>query len=327
MDWLSTFVFTFMNTQSRMYLSLQEPFQAFIRQKSLEVTSPASVKDIAYFTQLLMQGLTILFPDQTLEQIGLSQLLSYVEWLEKGANGRKLSKATIKRKAVMYMRHTFARLYEAGMITNNPALQLRYRKRVRYQPTPRITRQHLALLEKALEGNDYLKWLMRAIVHLLLDTGMRNEELCNLKDADLALEAKQINIVYGKGGSSGKLGFGSKTQAAIQDYLAAKATLAERNVSRLFVNSQGHILTKTYLAHLFQDYGQKAGIPKLSPHQFRVTFAVELFLKGESPFTVQAALRHTTLDMTYRYMRLAEEERTALRCSIASVSDDLLGSK
>ena len=168
---------------------------------------------------------------------------------------------------------------------------------------------------------------MRAVVHLLLDTGMRNEELCNLHDADLAIETKQINIVYGKGGSSGKLGFGSKTQAAIQDYLAARANLTRRNPDRLFVNSQGHVLTNTYLAHLFQDYGQKAGVPKLSPHQFRVTFAVELFLKGESPFTVQAALRHTTLDMTYRYMRLADEERTALRCSIASVSDDLLGSK
>ena len=56
-----------------------------------------------------------------------------------------------------------------------------------------------------------------------------------------------------------------------------------------------------------------------------MTFAVELFLKGESPFTVQAALRHATLDMTYHYMRLAEQERTAVRCAIANLSGELLG--
>ena len=158
----------------------------------------------------------------------------------------------------------------------------------------------------------------------LLDTGIRNEELCNLADSDLDIAANRINIRYGKGGSSGRLGFGANTHTAIQDYLAVRAALSNGSTGRLFVNSQGRGLTKTHLAHLFTACGKRAGIPRLSPHQLRVTFAVELFLKGESPFTVQAALRHKTLDMTYRYMRLAEEERTALRCSISSVSDELL---
>ncbi len=312
------------STDSPMAQSLREPVETFIRQKKLEVTSPASVKDIVYFTNLLVKGLTTLFPEQTLSQVGLKHLLAYVEWLESNSAGHRMSKATIKRKAVMYARHMFARLHEDAVISVNPAQQLRYRKRVRYQPTPRVTREHLALLDKALESDAYLSKLMRAIVHLLLDTGIRNEELCNLVDSDLDLAANRINIRYGKGGSSGRLGFGANTHVAIQDYLTLRAALSSGNAGRLFVNSQGRGLTKTHLAHLFTACGKRAGIPRLSPHQLRVTFAVELFLKGESPFTVQAALRHKTLDMTYRYMRLAEEERTALRCSISSVSDELL---
>ena len=53
--------------------------------------------------------------------------------------------------------------------------------------------------------------------------------------------------------------------------------------------------------------------------------AVEAFLNGADVFEVQALLRHEDIAMTLHYMRLAEEEKNAIRCAKDSLSDKLLG--
>lgn len=312
-------------TSTPMSDSLEIHIERFLRQKRLEVSSPASMEDITYFTNLIVEGFTTLFPDLTLKQLTSAHILSYIEWLESEQSGHRLSKATIKKKAVMYLKHFLGRLCEEGELDRNPAATVRYRPRVKYTATPRIARHHLVQLYKALAGDDYRNILMRAVIHLFLDTGLRNDELCRLIMAQLDLPGQRIHLLTGKGGKTAPMGFGPRTRLALSSYLAVREGVSSKHGERLFLNSKGGCLTPTHLDKLLKRYASLANIPSISAHQFRVTFAVELFLKGESPFTVQAALRHATLDMTYHYMRLAEQERTAVRCAIANLSDDLLG--
>ncbi len=78
--------------------SLKVHMDLFIRQKRLEVSSPASIDDITFFTNILVEGFTALFPDLTIHQITSTHILSYIEWLEGDQSGHRLSKATIKKK-------------------------------------------------------------------------------------------------------------------------------------------------------------------------------------------------------------------------------------
>jgi len=56
----------------------------------------------------------------------------------------------------------------------------------------------------------------------------------------------------------------------------------------------------------------KAQASKVGPHTFRHTFAVEFIRAGGDAFSLQRLLGHTTLEMTRRYVHLAQTDlRTA----------------
>ena len=111
---------------------------------------------------------------------------------------------------------------------------------------------------------------------------MRSDELCRLMLAQLDLANQRVQLSIGKGGKVAPMGFGPKTNHALVAYLKAREGLRNKHGERLFLNSRGGNLTPIHLDKLLKRYAKLANIPSISAHQFRVTFAVELFLKGES---------------------------------------------
>ena len=302
--------------------TLHAHIEQFLQAKQLEVTSPRSIQDMAYFLRLIEEGLTTLYPNVSIEQLTPIQLRSLVEWWDQGKSGRNVQKATIK-KALMFMKYFFRWLQDEQVIDRNPSEKLRYKPRVKYTPTARIQRSDIQKLLLATAGNQYLDKLAHVVVRVLLDTGMRAHELCALKLENAQLLASRIQINVGKGGKTGVIGFGKQTRQALDDYLLVRSALSRSVGDLLIVNSHGARMTERNLDRLLKSYSEKAGVSPVSAHQFRVTFAVEQFLAGASIIAVQSALRHSSIDMTLHYLRLAEQERHAMSCAMTSVVDAL----
>lgn len=144
----------------------------------------------------------------------------------------------------------------------------------------------------------------RAILLLMLDTGLRATELCDLKIEDLDNRNNRIYVRKGKGMKERLLPFSPRTGQMIWRYLATRKDT--QPTDPLFTGRLNRPMTRTKLAEMFQGIGKRAGVANVHPHRFRHTFAIEYLKNGGNAFALQAMLGHNSLETVKIYLRLAQ---------------------
>jgi len=110
-----------------------------------------------------------------------------------------------------------------------------------------------------------------AIICLLIDTGLRASELCNLRLADVDLQRGWLKAIV-KGGDEGVGLFTEYTTLQLAAWLSVRQTYA--NDETLFVSLRGgKRLTRQGLKCELRKLGTRAGVVGLCPHRFRRAFA------------------------------------------------------
>jgi integrase/recombinase XerD len=171
------------------------------------------------------------------------------------------------------------------------------------------------LLPKAMDPEDVKKLLMvlhhirnRAMILLLLRTGMRIGELLNTTVNDLNLRERKIVIPLAEKTQVGRVVYFSDD--ARETLLA---WLAERKPDRqhLFYAHHRDSISYTAVRTQFHKYLAKAGLSQkgYSLHSLRHTFATELLNAGMRLECLQQLLGHTNLEVTRRYARLTDKTR------------------
>lgn len=204
------------------------------------------------------------------------------------------------------LRVTFNWLEKRGYIAESPMARL---------PKPRAARTVVdtfsrddvhAIIKAAKAGRHPRRDV--ALVTLLLDTGLRIGEATNLKLDD-------VRWTDGVLAASGKTGprsvpFGRRTKAALKLYIDRKRKAVSPRVREVFLTRSGYVLTAHAGSQQISAIVREAGVKvrKKGPHTFRHTFAVEFIRAGGDAFTLQRLLGHTTLDMTRRYVHLADSD-------------------
>jgi len=145
----------------------------------------------------------------------------------------------------------------------------------------------------------------RAMVLLLLDTGMRRAELCALRVRDLELDAQRVRV-FGKGSKERMLPLGQRTARALWRYLTQRGGEGD---DPLFVTPDGGELRGDAVRLLIRRIGDQAGVtPPATVHRFRHTFAVTYLRNGGDIYTLQAMLGHTSLEMVRHYLQIAQAD-------------------
>lgn len=160
----------------------------------------------------------------------------------------------------------------------------------------------------------------RAILLLLLDTGLRVSELVWISLADLRPDGSLK--VLGKGARERLVPVGAAARGAIGRYLDERGRLAPE--APLFLGEAGERLTVSGVQQLLGRLKARAGIgARCNPHTFRHTFAHRYLVNGGDVFSLQRILGHASLDMVRRYVALADLD-VANRHRVASPADRLL---
>ena len=148
----------------------------------------------------------------------------------------------------------------------------------------------------------------RAMILLLLRTGMRIGELLNTKVIDVYLADKKIMVYEGEKNRKGRA-------VCISDDAcqALQAWLDKRDSQKEYlIYAQGrHHMSYNNARVIFKKYLTRAGLQHkdYSLHCLRHTFATELLNAGMRIECLQQLLGHSSLEMTLRYARLSDKTR------------------
>lgn len=145
----------------------------------------------------------------------------------------------------------------------------------------------------------------RAIILLLVDTGIRNEEMCTARLRDLDRRNQRLHV-FGKGAKERHVQFSSRTHQALWRYLALRPNANMGDP--LFLLETDRPFNRHRLLDLMQTIGTRAGVMNVTIHRFRHTFAIQYLRNGGDPYTLQRLLGHSTLDMVKRYLAIAQSD-------------------
>jgi site-specific recombinase XerD len=159
----------------------------------------------------------------------------------------------------------------------------------------------------------------RGIILLLVDTGMRASELCNLRVGDLDLKNRTI-LVLGKGDKEREVRISSRTAQTIWRYLATRDDAGSPKAF-LFTTHEGFCISRHSLRRMLKRTGDRAGVRGANVHRFRHTFAIQLLRNGGNIFALRRMLGHSSLEMVDTYLDISQADVEAVHQEASPVAN------
>lgn len=213
-------------------------------------------------------------------------------WLAKMQRTVSLSTTESYRTSLNSL---FVWLHSEGFIENNPMINVKPIK----HPDPikkSFTPVEVDSLKSACKNK-----LERAMIELLLSSGLRCEELCELKWENINFITKDITVVEGKG---------NKNRITMMDDVAKKYLLEYRSsltyesdyVFAVRYGGKIKVRTTDSVWCRLKDIAKRAGVDEVHPHKFRHTFATTLYKRGLDVRMIQKLLGHSNINTTMIYI-------------------------
>ncbi len=195
-----------------------------------------------------------------------------------------------------------------GFLEDSPLKNVKRPKVVQEQVRPFTQEQIQALL--AACGETTAPERNRAIILMLLDTGLRVSELCSLRRADVKANTTEITVI-GKGGKERSVYLGKTARRALRLYLVKTGRVEDDQPLFLAEGGYGREgLTPQGIRFLMKDLQGKSGVEgvRVSPHTLRHSFAISFLRAGGNLFELQRLMGHSDLAVLRKYVALSQSD-------------------
>ena len=210
-------------------------------------------------------------------------------------------------------------LVNEGFIEKSPMQTIKPPRIPRKVVKP-FSRQDIDNLLLVCSGTRFLDVRNRAMVLILLDTGLRLAELAGIQVEDINLDRETIRVM-GKGAKERIVRVGKTAQKALLRYVLMR----DDGYPCLWVSGERRPMTKPGIQVTIKRLCHRAGVTdaRPGPHTFRHTAAISYLRNGGGEFTLQIMLGHSTLQMTRRYVSSLGAEDMINAHKLASPVDNL----
>ena len=266
--------------------------------KRAEATLIAYSKDILQLVEYLdKNGVK---DSKNLKKADLEDFLKYL-----AENG--YTKKTISRKINAIK--TFCKyVLEQNEMKEDPASSIMHPKLG--QNAPRIlTRIEYRALRDTVKDDVRTK----AIVEILLQTGIKIHELANMKITDITFTAEnQPGVLHVRASSSSgprEIPLNMAVQDAIREYLKERP---QSELENLFVTKTGKSLLIRNIRATLDRYFKQINLNDITVNDLRHTFIAEHLVRGASVLLVSKIAGHKRLSTTENYLKYIDRKESGL---------------
>ena len=197
-----------------------------------------------------------------------------------------------------YLSAFFTWLFEEDIIQNNPM------RRVKPIKVEDVIRKPFNTVEIDQLRSACSTLRDRALIELLLSSGVRVSECANLNISDLDFDSLEVSVREGKGGKSRVTYINAIAKHHIKKYLESR----KDTLPYLFITRNKGRISKEIIESDLHRIGYLAGVDDVHPHRCRRTFATNLARSGMSVTTIQMLMGHKDLNTTKAYISLDHKQ-------------------
>jgi len=239
------------------------------------------------------------YNDQSLDEISQDQVKSYLHYMLKE---KQCSVSTINQLIGSW------RIFQLDVLGNNwEEIQIKRSKREKRLPVV-LSRQEVC---KMLEVTKNLKH--RSLLSLAYSTGMRRQEILQLKPEDIDSKRNVIRIIHGKGNKSREVLLSPNLLELLRSYYRRY-----RPHKYLFEGMcPGTPYSAASVSNIVKRAAEMAGVKKsIAIHTLRHTFATHLLEQGVSLKLIQSFMGHSSMKTTSIYLHVAHVDTSNIETSL-----------
>lgn len=209
---------------------------------------------------------------------------------------------------IRVLKSLFSTLFTEGVIEDNPAQKLSL-LRIEQDTVQPLTEEEIRRLLKAPDQRYYAQFRDYCILVLMLDTGMRINEICSLEQKDVDLMSGRVVLPASKNKNrkARVLPLSGKTVKLLMQLI--RETKSHFDTGHIFVTYYGETVNEKTIQKSLTRYAEIARIDKrVSPHVLRHNFAKMAALNGMDVFSLMRILGHADISTTRRYVQVDDED-------------------
>jgi site-specific recombinase XerD len=296
-------------------VTVKEAFDNFIMSRVLANLSP---KTVSNYRDFCLPFISFLGSDMVMSSCDRAAVNQYLI-LVINKPIAKASKATYINHLRIFLKWCEKEYGGFDVEASSIKVPKAYKKVVRVYSDEEIK----TIFETITSEGEWLTLRNKAIIALMLDSGLRQAEVCTLKLANVYMDSHYAKVC-GKGEKERSVPLGQATIEFMKKYMA----LCPYSSDNVFVSRRGEHLTCDAVKHVMSKIGIKLPF-EFSSHRLRHNFATNYCLNQYSEhgqvdiYRLMILMGHEDIETTRRYLHLANQI-IATRTNISHIDNILL---
>lgn len=304
-------------SQQNNEVSLQQALTIFIRAKEAENVRPGTIRNYINHIRYLSDYMTEVrgLPGAYLRDLTPDLIRDYINYMRKekvryeNAEGRRDKRIGLSVDTINIRLRTLRTMcrfwHDEGYLPSNPMANIKPLRKDENDEVPGLTDAEIDLLLASYDDSQFADWRDKVLILLMLDTGLRPTEACELTIDRVDFERLVLYVPsqVAKNRRNREVPISPEIANLLKE-LYEESLMYFGETEFVFNNAYGEPFTAEAFRKRLNRRKKKLGFKRLSPNMFRHTFCRKYLLNGGDIFTLQKIVDHADIKTTRKYVQM-----------------------